>query len=59
MQQKYHLALDAEELWLIVEILNNLRNRLIEAGKYTDTVDELLIKFVNAKVKKFKVVYVE
>ena len=29
----------------------------IAVGRHTDAVDELLIKFVNAKTKKFKVVY--
>lgn len=42
---------------LIIESLNNLRSRLIAAGRFTDAVDELLLKFVNAKVKKFKVIH--
>lgn len=57
MMQNYYLALDSAERRLIIESLNNLRSRLIAAGRYTDAVDELLIKFVNGKVKKFKVIY--
>ena len=57
MKQKYHLALDTEERRLILESLNDLRNRLIKAGKYTDAVDELMIKF--AKLKKFEVNFTE
>lgn len=57
MEQNYYLALDMAERRLIIESLNNLRSRLIAAGRYADAVDELLIKFVNAKVKKFKVIY--
>ena len=57
MKPNYYLVLDTTERRLIIESLNNLRSRLIVAGRYTDTVDELLIKFVKAKVKKFKVIY--
>ena len=57
MKQGYYLALDTAERRLIIESLNNLRRKLIAAGRYTDAVDELLIKFVNAKVKKIKVIY--
>ena len=59
MKPNYYLALDTAERRLIVESLNDLRSRLIAAGRYSDAVDELLVKFVNAKIKKFKVVYTE
>ncbi len=55
MKQKYYLALIAEEWRLMIESLNNLRNRLISEGKYTDAVDEVLIKVANAKTKRFKI----
>lgn len=55
MKQKYYLALITEEWRLMIESLNNLRNRLISEGKYTDAVDEVLIKVANAKTKKFKI----
>ena len=54
MKQKYYLALTAEEWRLMIESLNNLRNQLISEGKYTDAVNEVLIKVTNAKTKKFK-----
>ena len=54
MKQKYYLALTAEEWRLMIESLNNLRNRLISEGRYTDAVNEVLIKVTNAKTKKFK-----
>ena len=54
MKQRYYLALTTEEWRLMIESLNNLRNRLISEGKYTDAVDEVLIKVANAKTKKFK-----
>ena len=48
MKQNYYLALDTTERRLIIESLNNLRSRLIAVGRFTDAVDELLLKFVNA-----------
>ena len=57
MKQNYYLALDTAERRLIIESLNNLRSMLIAPGRFTDAVDELLLKFVNAKVKKFKVIH--
>ena len=55
MKQKYYVALTDQERRLMIESLNRLHNKLISAGRYTDAVDELLIKAANAKVKKFKV----
>ena len=55
MRQKYYLALTTEEWRLMIESLNNLRNRLISEGKYTDAVDEVLIKVANAKTKRYKI----
>lgn len=55
MKQKYYLALTTEEWRLMIDALNNLRNRLISAGRYTDAVDEVLIKVANVKTKRFKI----
>ena len=55
MKQKYYLALSTEEWRLLIHCLNNFRNRLISEGRYTDAVDELLIKVANAKAKKFRI----
>lgn len=49
MKQKYYLALNAQELRLVIESLNQLRNRLIADGKYTNAIDEVLIKIIGAK----------
>lgn len=56
MKQKYYLALTKEEWRLMLECLNKLRNRLISEDRYTDTVDEVLVKVANAKIKKIKVI---
>ena len=44
---------------IILRSLNGLRTRLISENRYTDAVDELLVKFANAKKKKFKIKIVE
>ena len=56
MKQKYYLALNAQEHRLIIESLNQLRNKLIADGKYTDAVEELIIKICNSKNKNFKII---
>ena len=50
MNTKYHVYLNYEERRF------DLRNRLISEGKYTDLIDEDLVKVANAKIKKMKVV---
>ena len=55
-ETKYHIYLNSEERRLLIGSLNDLRNKLIAEGRYTDLVDEVLIKVVNAKIKKIKVV---
>ena len=59
MKQKYYLVLNAQERRLMMESLNQLRNKLIADGKYTDAIDEVLLKIIGAKRKQFKVIYKE
>lgn len=54
-KQKYYLAIDDYERSVIINSLNNLRNKLISDGRYTDAVDELIIKFAHAPIKKFRI----
>ena len=55
--KKYHLYLSEEERQLVVHALIGFRNRLIAGGRYTDCVDELLMKVMYAKTKKVKIRY--
>ena len=55
MKQKYYLTLSIEEWRLMLVALNTFRNRLISEGRYTDAVDEVLVKVANAITKKFKI----
>lgn len=59
MSKKYYIELDDYEQGTIIKCLNEKRDRLIENGKYTDAVDEVLLKILNAKQKKLKVIYKE
>ena len=55
MRDKYHIYLTGEERSAVINSLIDLRNDLISRGKYTDIIDELIIKFTKAKVKKIKI----
>ncbi|MDT2465359.1 hypothetical protein P7D98_06760 [Enterococcus avium] len=57
-KQKYHIYLDEGEYRQVIESVINLRNHLIEQGKYTDLADEVLDKLLNARIKKMKIKYV-
>ena len=59
MKTTFYLALDDVERSMIICSLNNLRNRLIAQGKYTDGVDDVLVKVIRAKKKKYKIIYTE
>ena len=52
MKQKYYVELNRQEWRLIIGGLNRFRNKLIAAGRYTDAVDEILIKVAKAKPQK-------
>ena len=53
--QKYYIAIDESERRIILNALNALRNKLLAQDRYTDAVDDVLIKVVNAPIKKFKI----
>lgn len=52
---KYHLYLTPDERRTVINSLIDVRNNLISKGKYTDIIDELLIKLTKAKIKNIKV----
>ena len=59
MKTTFHLALDDDERSMIISSLNSFRNRLIAQGKYNGGVDDILVKVIGAKKKKFKIIYTE
>ena len=57
-KKKYHIYLSTKERNEIVASLINLKNKLIEQGRYTDAVDDVLFKVLKTKRKKTKIEYV-
>ncbi|MBR2589800.1 MAG: hypothetical protein IKE65_02630 [Clostridia bacterium] len=56
MKNKYYVAFTDEDKHSIITCLIDKRNELISQGKYTDGIDELLIKFGKCKKRKFNIV---
>ena len=48
MREKFnHLYLDSHERKLLIHSLVELKNQLIQQGRYTDCIDELIFKVIN------------
>ena len=58
-EKKFYIVLDDFERRVVVNCMNEMRNSLIEDGKCTDALDEVLLKIIRSKQKKLKVVYQE
>ena len=58
-EKKYYIALDDFERRVVVNCMNEMRNKLIADGKYTDALDEVLLKIIRSKQKKLKVIFQE
>ena len=56
-EKKYHLYLTADEQSKVIQSLIDLKNNLIAQGRYTDAVDDVLLKVLSAKKKKLKIEY--
>ena len=54
--QHYHIYLTGQERMEIIKALIELKNALYAEEKYTDGVDEVLLKLTSAKREKIKVV---
>lgn len=54
-EQKYHLYLSEKERRFLIQNLIWFQNKLRQKGRYTDAVDDLIIRFSNAKPKKIRV----
>ena len=55
-EKKYHIYLtDDDEQSRVIQSLINLKNNLIVQGRYTDAVDEVLLKVLSARKKKLKI----
>ena len=55
---KYHIYLTNEERSEVLKSLIDLKNEMIVQGKYTDVLDEIIVKLYKARKKKIKVIYI-
>ena len=56
-EKKCYIALDDFERRVVVNCMNEMRNKLIAEGKYTDALDEVILKVIHSKQKRLKVIY--
>ena len=54
---KYHVYLTNEERSEVLKSLIDLKNEMIAQGKYTDVLDEIIVKLYNARKKNIKIIY--
>ena len=57
-EKTFHVYVDSHDRSLLLQSLVELKNLLIQQGRYTDCVDALIFKVINAPLKKIKTVYV-
>lgn len=57
-QKDFHIYLTEQERTQVVGALIELKNSLIARGRYTDAVDEVLIKITKARKKHIAVRYI-
>ena len=50
-EEKYYLFLNNDEIKIVVRSLIMLRNNLLKQNRYTDCVDEIIIKITKSKIK--------
>ena len=55
---KYHIYLTNEERSEVLKSLIDLKNEMIVQGKYTEVLDEIIVKLYKARKKNIKVIYI-
>ena len=53
-----HLYVNSQERTILLHSLVELKNQLIQQGRYTDCIDELIFKVINAPTNRMKIEYV-
>ena len=57
-EKENYLYVDTKERTLRLHSLVELKNQLIQQGRYMDCVDELIVKVINAPTKRMKIEYI-
>ena len=52
LPKKYYLYLSTADYRVLVMSLVQMKNKLIQQGRFTDCVDELIMKIISAPVKR-------
>jgi hypothetical protein len=55
---KYHIYLTNEERSEVLKSLIDLKNEMNLQGKYTDVLDEIIVKLYKSRKKNIKVIYI-
>ena len=54
-EEKFHIYLNDDEYGRVIQSLIRLKNSLIAQGRYTDAVDDVLLKVLSARKRKLKI----
>ncbi len=57
-QTNYHIYLTEQERSQVIQTLIELKNNLTAQGRYTDAVDDVLVKLSKARKKRIAVHYI-
>ena len=57
-QKDFHIYLTEQERKQVIVALIELKNSLMAQGRYTDAVDDILIKLTQARKKRLAVHYI-
>lgn len=54
-EPKYYIYLNDDEYSLLLNALISMKNELLREGRYTDAVDDIIVKVSKAKLKKVRI----
>lgn len=52
MKGKHYLYLNKAEYSILIKSLVQMKNTLTQQGRFTDCVDDLIVKVINAPIEK-------
>lgn len=55
LKQKHYLYLNESEHSILIKSLVQMKNKLTQQGRFTDCVDDLLMKVIAAPMKRIRV----
>lgn len=55
-EKRYYIALNDFERMVVINGLNQFRTQLIAESKHTDALDVVMLKIIDAKQKRFRVI---